>query len=684
MITRMKRFNWTADTRRAVIRLLWFPAALFWLECVVRLACYGSLVENNLLYPALFALFWGLLDGFLCCIWNQRGNRRASMWLLGLETAWCMVQTVYYDVAATVFTLYSVTGAVGVLQFWPSVVKGIWQTLPWLILEAIPFVLQFKFGRRFVPERRCSLKKLLGLGGAAVAAKVLCVVVILLSRGGVMSPAYLYFESFIPTLTAQRFGIFATLELDVEQLLFGMGGEELPTEEDESPSPPPEPSPTESGTQPTDQPAGGAGETVQQAGWNVMEIDFQTLIEGESDPVLQDMHTYFSQRPATEKNEYTGLFQGKNLIWIVAEGFTTYAMTEETTPTLWKLAHSGFVFENYYNPLWGVSTSDGEYTILTSLIPKSGVWSMSESAQNYLPFTMGNQLRSLGYVTRAFHDHDYTYYNRDQSHPNLGYYFKGVGNGLELYSDAWPESDVEMMESTLTDDRLQSPFHTYYLTVSGHMNYSFQENSMSAKHEHEVGHEDMSEEARAYLACQMELDQAVEYLLERLEETGQLENTVICLSGDHYPYGLAQETIDELAGHEVEQDFEQYRSTWILWSADLEEPVTVTKPCYSLDILPTLSNLFGLEYDSRLLMGHDVFSDQPGLVVFANHSYLTELGRYDASADVFTPNEGAEIGDDYAADTLTMVNDMFTYSALVLEQDYYHTLGLEKYLNDAK
>ena len=95
-----------------------------------------------------------------------------------------------------------------------------------------------------------------------------------------------------------------------------------------------------------------------------MEIDFQTLIEGESDPVLQDMHTYFSQRPATEKNEYTGLFQGKNLIWIVAEGFTTYAMTEETTPTLWKLAHSGFVFENFYNPLWGVSTSDGEYVAI--------------------------------------------------------------------------------------------------------------------------------------------------------------------------------------------------------------------------------------------------------------------------------------------------------------------------------
>lgn len=672
----VKQLNVTPELRRRLTALLWFPAALFWLECIVRLACYGSLVENSLLYPALFALFGGLLNALLCSVWQWKGNRRASMWLLGVETAWCMIQTVYYDVAATVFTLYSVTGAVGVLQFWPSVVKGIWQTLPWLILESIPFVLQLRFGRSFVPARRVSARGLLGLGGAVIAVKLLWFALILLPTGGVMSPSYLYFESFIPTLTAQRFGIFATMELDAKQLIFGVPGEEESLL-DPLISPSPEPAPSE--PLPTEQPAGEEGSAAVQAGWNVMEIDFQSLLEGESDSVLQDMHTYFSQRPATEKNEYTGLFEGKNLIWIVAEGFTTYAMTEETTPTLWKLSHSGFVFENYYNPLWGVSTSDGEYTVTTSLIPKSGVWSMSESSDNYLPFSMGNQLRGLGYVTRAFHDHDYTYYNRDRSHPNLGYYYKGVGNGLNLVSEVWPESDVEMMEATLTDDRLESPFHTYYMTVSGHMNYTFLGNAMSAKHEDEVGHETLSEEARAYLACQMELDQAVEYLLQRLEETGQLEHTVICLSGDHYPYGLAQETIDELAGHTVEQDFEQYKSTWILWSAAMTQPVTVSKPCFSLDILPTLSNLFGLEYDSRLLMGHDVLSDQPGLVVFSNHSYLTELGRYDAATDLFTPDEGVQVGDTYAADTLTMVNDMFTYSALVLERDYYRTLGLEKY-----
>ena len=68
------------------------------------------------------------------------------------------------------------------------------------------------------------------------------------------------------------------------------------------------------------------------------------------------------------------------------------------------------------------------------------------------------------------------------------------------------------------------------------------------------------------------------------------------------------------------------------------------KPCYSVDIIPTLSNLFGLEYDSRLLAGQDILSDAPGLVIFNDYSYLTELGRYNADTDTFTPNEGAGAG----------------------------------------
>ena len=73
----------------------------------------------------------------------------------------------------------------------------------------------------------------------------------------------------------------------------------------------------------------------------------------------------------------------------------------ERTPTLWKLSHEGIICDNFYTPLWGVSTSDGEYVTTTGLIPKPGVWSYSESSDNYMPFGFGNQFQKLGYRTLA-------------------------------------------------------------------------------------------------------------------------------------------------------------------------------------------------------------------------------------------------------------------------------------------
>ena len=72
----------------------------------------------------------------------------------------------------------------------------------------------------------------------------------------------------------------------------------------------------------------------------------------------------------------------------------------------------------------------------------------------------------------AYHNHTYTYYGRHISHPNLGYVYKGLGNGLDV-KESWPESDLEMIEKTVPEYMNSQPFHTYYMTVSGHMQYSF-------------------------------------------------------------------------------------------------------------------------------------------------------------------------------------------------------------------
>ncbi|MBP3435126.1 MAG: sulfatase-like hydrolase/transferase [Clostridia bacterium] len=329
---------------------------------------------------------------------------------------------------------------------------------------------------------------------------------------------------------------------------------------------------------------------------------------------------------------------------------------------------------------------------MLGLMPATGVRSMEYSADRNMYFALGNQLKAEGYSTYAYHNHTYTYYGRDKSHPNLGYSYKGIGNGLELdYSGyypgkntktRWPNSDYLMAKAT-ADEYMTAdePFHTYYLTVSGHMLYTFMGNSMSSYHKSKVADLPYSDEVKAYLACQIELDLMVEELIAKLEEKGIAEDTLIVLTADHYPYGLQQageaDFYSELAGKDTTSTFEKYRNTLIMWHKGMESMV-IDEPVYSIDLLPTLSNLFGLEYDSRLMMGRDFLSDAPALVCFADRSWVTEYGQYDSKAKTFTLFPGQSWTEENKAEYVKAINTVvrrkFDFSNLILKQDYYDIL----------
>ena len=184
----------------------------------------------------------------------------------------------------------------------------------------------------------------------------------------------------------------------------------------------------------------------------------------------------------------------------------------------------------------------------------------------------------------------------------------------------------------------------------------------------------------------IELDKAMEYLIGKLEERGIADDTVIVISADHFPYGLDDENssfgkmpnLCELYGYEVEDYFQRDHNRLIMWSGALEEgePIVVDSPTSSLDILPTLLNLFGCEWDSRLLPGRDVFSDAPSLVFFINHDWNTDLGTFDASTDTFTPKEGAEIPEGYVEKVNDIVSNKLQYCQDVIDNDYFrHVFG---------
>ncbi len=645
--------------------------SIVFLETVLRLQVRDIPAGTGWFSGILFSLTLGLGASALIALSGGRLRNALTAAFLGFLTAVFISQFIYFEIFQTFYSLYSAAKGGQVAQFYLDILYVMGCNVPWLLLMALPFAGYFFLPRRFRPGQPSRPRACLGF---ALCAALLFAAALLPIRFGsrdTNSPYDLYYRNSYPVYSVMDFGLLTTMRLDLQRSVFGMETEEelpvsggggsasesLGTGSSLSASSGQDPSPSAS--------------PDAQDEYNIMDIDFAALAASDNDEGLRAMDTYFASAVPTRKNSHTGMFKGYNLILITAESFSSYAVDRDLTPTLYHMAVSGFRFTEFYNPLWGVSTSDGEYVAMTGLIPKSGVWSMLLSADDFMPFAMGSRLSVLGYATYAYHDHYYDYYGRDKSHPNLGYnVYKGIGNGLKL-TKQWPRSDLEMMQATIPEYIGSQPFHTYYMTVSGHLSYNFFGNQMAVKNKALVDSLPFVEHARAYLATQIEFDRAMEYLLDALDKAGVAERTLIAISADHYPYGLRKEEIDNLAGHAVESNFELYKSTWILYAKGMQ-PETIDRPVSSLDILPTLSNLLGVEYDSRLLMGTDAFSDTPPLVIFCNRSFISDKGRYNALTKAFTPAAGAgEPGEGYVDGILDAVGKKFHYSARILETDYY-------------
>ena len=419
---------------------------------------------------------------------------------------------------------------------------------------------------------------------------------------------------------------------------------------------------------------------------NIIYIDFEKMIENTSDATIKSMHQYFQSKEATELNEYTGMFEGKNLIFLTLEGFSDKVIDPELTPTLYKMATEGFIFENFYNPLWGGSTASGEYCNMTGNF-YSNASCIANSANTLTYSAMGNLFMNSGYTTFAYHNHTYDYYSRDLAHPNFGYpTYKGIGNGLVLDYYCWPNSDYEMMKSSINDYiNTDEPFHVYYMTVSGHMNYTYIGNSMASYHRSEVENLPYSNEVKPYIATQLEVEKALTYLVEKLDEAGKLDDTVFAMCADHYPYGMTDAGLAELYNldiNNIRDNLELYKNSFILYCSSMENPIEVQQYCGPYDIVPTLANLFGIEFDSRFITGSDILSNGEHIAIIntmtstgGNYNWKTEQGTYYSASKSFVKSDNCTLNDDEIEDYVQKINGKLDlsrkYSLAILDYDYY-------------
>ena len=675
----------TSTMPRGPLNWIFFPLALLYHELLLRaFDTQNAFFRGTLVMVVLFSIATGLLLSLLV---NLLHNRRLAQVLMLVVTAlWTLLLCVEYCCRSYFKSYFSVgficTMSGNVVTGFGSTIPGIVaQRLPFIIAALLPLALCILLRKRIVTEHRMSKWSLLFVTAVSV---IFLLIGEGLARWGTYGDSYTY--NFQTDAAVSQFGLHTAVRLEAEYALFGTPQPklELPTQEDELDDPP-------------------AATTPVEYGYNALDIDFQALADSASDSTLRSMAQYFGSLTPSKKNEYTGLFQGKNLVLITAEAFSPWFISRELTPTLYKLTHEGFVCENYYQPGWGQSTTGGEYAVMTGLLPTwvgSNV-SFYASANDDMPFALGNQLRALGYRTGAYHDNIYNYYNRDKTHPNLGYDYQGVGNGLTVTEDgSWPYSDLEMVQNTIGDyiDGYVSdgtPFHVYYMTVSGHGSYGWG-HAMAAKNraKAQAAYPNASTQVQSYVAANLELENALTYLLEQLEAAGIAEDTVICMSADHYPYLLAEPETDyynELRGVvDSERDTDRYRNALVLWCGGMENAVTVTEPCSAVDIVPTLSNLFGLEYDSRLLSGRDVLgkdydagsaSGSIPLVILptsSGNSWATAAGVFEASTRTFNARPGVTVEEDYVSRVNNIVALQYNYAQQLIARDYYRVaLGRE-------
>ena len=390
------------------------------------------------------------------------------------------------------------------------------------------------------------------------------------------------------------------------------------------------------------------------------------------------MHEYFSKLSGTKKNEYTGMFEGKNIVFFLAESLDPIAIDEELTPTLYKLANSGFVFNNYYSPLYPASTADGEFRTEWSIISSRGDTLTLYAHRNiYSPYLFVNSFSD--YNINVYHNYDGTFYNRTAYFKALGYKnFKSCFNGLKMTCGTFHESDLEMVNASINDYiNSEKPFFTYYITLSGHLSYVKANNKMAIKNWDLVKELPYSDRVKGYLASNIELDRALESLISKLEEAGKLDDTVIVLTPDHFPYGLTNDHINEVSEIDRDDPFELYQSNLIIWNNNMKT-IKVDKVGSQPDVLPTVLNLFGRDYDSRFIMGQDLLSDSEGLVILANRSWITDKAKYNSVTNEVISRDSDEVEQSYVDRYNSIVDNQFKISNLILQNNYYKKVFKEE------
>ena len=658
----MKEIIKSQNLGNAIIRFVTFLISILFLEFTFIIFVFNKLSFENIINILLFSVLSSFVLSFFTGFFKNIGNIIITSIILFILGLLYSTQLVFYNIFKVFFS-FEVLGLGDQLESFASqAFKCIFANILYILVFMLPFIIyliiHIIFRKRIVYKR----VKIIG-----------CLLSILLfliflngfifrinrTKGKDNGLYYIYNDINSINLNVEKLGVLNSYTLDVYRILFGFEEKIVEVKDNFE----------------EDKKDDDEKESKKEIEYepNIVDLNFDKSTNNND---IKKINNYMKNNSGTLKNEYTGLFKGYNLIYITAESFSEIGVSKELTPTLYKLTHTGFIFDNYYTPNV-LSTIGGEFQSLTGLFPDGSILKKWRSGTNYFPYGLATTFKKQGYNTYAYHDNYYGFQDRNKYIKTQGFTnYLACGNGLQkkMNCKTWPESDDAMMKVTIPDYINSSkPFMAYYMTVSGHFGYTYNDNYIAYKNKKIVSSVKGNENAKAYVATQIELDRAIERLIKELEKAEKLDNTVIVLLADHYPYALSLDTVNSLSSYKRDSIMEVNHNNLILWNSKMDD-IHIEKPCMSSDVLPTVYNLFGVDFDSRLFTGRDILSNSEGLVVFNNHSWITSKGKYYANKKKFEAYDEEEVDDDYVKNTNAIVNNRLNISKLIIKNDYYRYL----------
>ena len=415
---------------------------------------------------------------------------------------------------------------------------------------------------------------------------------------------------------------------------------------------------------------------------NLDDSKWLELIEQEDDLVLNNLNNYFINNTYTGENSYTGLFEDKNLIVIMMESVNDIFINEDLYPNFYKLLSEGYYFKNHYSPRNSCATGNNELSGMIGLYSIYNKCTANAYSKNLYPESIFNLFNDKGYKTTSMHNYTEKYYERREFHTNMGSgrYYDVDDLKLEYNTkdEEW-SSDEDFMKEVikiLNNYQKDEKFMTWLTTVTSHQPYgssTYGDKYLYLFENQE--YDDYHIKLKRYMSKLKILDDGLGVLLKGLEKQGKLENTVIILYGDHYPYGLSNKILETALPYSIDEKYENERVPFVIWSNDIEA-TTFKKYTTYVNILPTIANLFNLDTDSRYYAGGDLFSNKTDdLVIFADGSWKNKYAFYDASNSKITYYTDKEYKIEEIIEINEKVTDKIKYSNLAIQHDYFNYLN---------